>query len=114
MTAFDPLEELKQHGLIDDSVSAEAERILATMSQDQIEACVEVKRRVDVLEGSAVQDQPAEDGSLALAMAHAMGWDRPSSTLVEAEVEGMSTAPVSPAPGNCACLCTGGGGGGGA
>jgi hypothetical protein len=113
MTAFDPLEELKQHGLIDDSVSAEAERILATMSQDQVEACIEVKRRVDVLEEPAVQDQPVEDGSLALAMAHAMGWDRPGSVLVDAEVEGMA-AISSPAPGNCACLCTGSGGGGGA
>jgi hypothetical protein len=108
---FNPVEELKQHGLCDDSVSAEAERILSTLTREQVEACIEVKRRVDVLEEPSLQAQPIEDGSLALAMSSAMGWDRPSATLVDAEVEGMS---VSAMESKCACLCTGSGGGGGA
>jgi hypothetical protein len=108
---FDAVGELKEHGLLDDSVTTEAERILSTLTPTQVEACIEVKRRVDALEDPAVQDQPVEDGSLALAMASAMGWDRPSSALVDAEVEGMS---VSATEASCACLCTGSGGGGGA
>jgi hypothetical protein len=104
--AFNPVEELRRHGLLDDSLSAEAEQAISMLTSEQVGAFIEVKRRVEALQEPGVQDQPVEDGSLALAMTRTMGWDRPSMAAVGAEVEGMESA--------CACLCTGGGGGGGA
>jgi hypothetical protein len=102
-----PVEELRRHGLIDDSVSsADAEWILSSVSNDQLTAFVDTSRRIEALQDPSVQEQPVDDGSLALAMTKAMGWDRPTATAGDAEVEGM-------AAGSCLCACTGGGGGGG-
>jgi hypothetical protein len=105
--ASNPVEELRRHGLIDDSVTnADAEWILSSVSNEQLTAFIDTSRRIEALQDASVQEQSVDDGSLALAMTKAMGWDRPTATAADAEVEGMST-------GTCLCACTGGGGGGG-
>jgi hypothetical protein len=107
---FSPLDELKRYGLLGNEVSETTEQVLSTLTRPQVEAFVAVKRNVEVLQSADVQGQSVENGSLALAMTRAMGWDRPTAEAIDAEVEGMS----QPVQGSCACLCTGGGGGGGA
>jgi hypothetical protein len=109
---FNPVEELRRNGLCGPGTPASTEQVLGTLTRPQVEVFVQVKRRVDAA-SRGKPFSPDQNAQLATAMTAAMGWDRPSSTLVEAEVEGMA-AISSPAPGNCACLCTGGGGGGGA
>jgi hypothetical protein len=105
--ASNPVEELRRHGLIDDSVTnADAEWILSSVSNEQLTAFIDTSRRIEALQDASVQEQSVDDGSLALAMTKAMGWDRPTATAADAEVEGMSS-------GTCLCACTGGGGGGG-
>lgn len=102
------VEELQRHGLLGDNVSgADADWILSAVSDDQLSAFVDTTRRIEALASPEVQQASVEDGSLALAMAKVLGWDRPAATEVDAEVEGMTT-------GTCLCACTGGGGGGGA
>jgi hypothetical protein len=103
-----PVEELQRQGLLGDGVSdKDADWISSVVSDDQLSAFVETAKRINALAEPAVQQEPVEDGSLALAMVKVLGWDRPSATAVDAEVEGMEE-------GNCLCACTGGGGGGGA
>jgi hypothetical protein len=107
---FNPVEELRRHGLVGNSVPPATERILGTLTPAQVDVFVQVEQRV----GAARSGTPFsadDDARLASVMTRAMGWDRPSATLVDAEVEGMS---VSAMESKCACLCTGGGGGGGA
>ncbi|ASW53570.1 aroma-sacti cluster domain-containing protein [Plantactinospora sp. KBS50] len=105
---FSPVDELRRHGLLGEDVPEATEQVLSALSEPQVDVFVKVKQRVDALESPDVQDQPVDDGSLALAMTRAMGWDRPKVEHSGGEIEGMS-APVA----ECACLCTGSGGGGG-
>jgi hypothetical protein len=105
---YSPVDELRRQGLIGATVPAATEEVLNTLTPSQVDVFIKVKERVNALEAADVQSQPVEDGSLALAMTRAMGWDRPRVENVGGEVEGMS-APVA----ECACLCTGSGGGGG-
>jgi hypothetical protein len=106
---YNPVDELRREGLIGATVPDATAEVLSTLTPPQVDVFVKVKRRVDALEAADVQSQPVEDGSLALAMTRAMGWDRPRVEHVGGEVEGMSSPPVA----ECACLCTGSGGGGG-
>jgi hypothetical protein len=105
---YSPVDELRRQGLIGATVPVATEEVLNTLTPPQVDVFVKVKQRVDALEATDVQSQPVEDGSLALAMTRAMGWDQPRVENVGDEVEGMSV-PVA----ECACLCTGSGGGGG-
>ncbi|MET8147148.1 aroma-sacti cluster domain-containing protein [Actinoplanes sp. NPDC049668] len=106
---YRPVDELRRQGLIGATVPAATEEVLNTLTPPQVDVFIKVKQRVDALEAADVQSQPVEDGSLALAMTRAMGWDQPRVEHVGAEVEGMALPPVA----ECACLCTGSGGGGG-
>jgi hypothetical protein len=106
--AFNPVEELKRHGLYGDSVPSATEQVLHTLTAPQVRAFIEVTQRANALRSPEVQAHSVQDGGLAIAMTQAMGWDRPRVERVGAEVEGMSVAGAE-----CACLCTGGGGGGG-
>jgi hypothetical protein len=107
--AFNPVNELRRNGLVGSNVPTGTEQILGTLTQPQVDVLVQVKQRVDA-EHRGATPSTASDAALAQAMTKAMGWDRPSAALVDAEVEGMS---VSATEASCACLCTGGGGGGG-
>jgi hypothetical protein len=103
--AFDPITELRNHGLCGNNVPAATAQILGTLTRPQVDVFVQVKQRIDTFRQGA-RPSEAEDTRLARAMTQATGWDRPSMAAVGAEVEGMESA--------CACLCTGSGGGGGA
>jgi hypothetical protein len=105
---FNPVEELQRNGLAGPDLPETAQRFLSTLTEPQVDVFVKVKQRVDALQSPDVQAHNIEDGSLAIAMTQAMGWDRPRVERVGGEVEGMSAAGVE-----CACLCTGSGGGGG-
>lgn|SRR3954451_12115236 len=107
--AFSPVEELRRHGMCGDELSPETERVINTLTEDQVGAFVKVRERVDLLSSPSVQEQSAADGSLALAMMRVMKWDSPAVERHDGEVEGMA----SPREGECACLCTGAGGGSG-
>jgi hypothetical protein len=106
--AFNPVEELRRHGMCGDALAPETEQVINTLSEAQVSAFVKVKERVDLLSTPEVQGQSTADGSLALAMMRVMHWDSPSVAQLDPEVEGMG-----PKEGNCACLCTGSGGGSG-
>jgi hypothetical protein len=104
--AFDSVEELRRHGLAGNSVPSTTEQVLSTLTKPQVDFLVKAQQQIAARQGApAVGSDGSEN--LALAVTQAMGWDRPSATAVDAEVEGMEE-------GNCLCACTGGGGGGGA
>jgi hypothetical protein len=105
---FNPVEELRRNGLVGSDLPETAQRVLNTLTEPQVDVFIKVKQRVDALQSPEVQANSVQDGSLAIAMTQAMGWDRPRVERVGGEVEGMSVAGAE-----CACLCTGSGGGGG-
>jgi hypothetical protein len=98
---FRPVEELRRHGLYSGGASPATEQIINTLTEQQVQAFVDVRTSPEV------QGHSVDEPSIAGAMVRAMGWDRPR-TQETAEVEGMSVPTAE-----CACLCTGGGGGSG-
>lgn len=106
--SFDPVAELRSHGLVSDNVPQPAEEVLGKLGRYQIETFVKAKERADALSSPDVQAHSVDDGALALAMAKAMGWDRPAAEDEGSDVEAMAMA--APA---CACLCSTASGAGG-
>lgn len=106
--SFDPVAELRSHGLVSDDVPQQTEEVLGKLGKYQVQTFIKAKERADALQGPDVSAQSAESGALALAMTKAMGWDRPTAQGTEREVEAMAEAIDA-----CACLCGAAAGGGG-
>jgi hypothetical protein len=108
MTAsYDPVAELRSHGLAGDSLPQVTEEVLGRLNKQQVDSFIKVKEHVDTLSAAEVQAHSADDAELAMAMAKAIGWDKPAAE-DGSDVEGMSMA----AP-ECLCLCSTASGGGG-
>jgi hypothetical protein len=99
--SFNAVEELRRGGLAGNSVPAATEQALGTLTKPQVDFLVQAQQHIT----AAREGTP--DGALVQVLTRVMGWDQPSATSLDAEVEGMEEI-------KCLCACTGGGGGGGA